>query len=428
MRHKHGFSVALRHADGRYAEHRVPADEARCTSKHPHNTRWDGKYTSAISQVAIVRLLEPTQAESFSFRLALTGNFEWYSATALRVVIRIGLHGQENREDTFTVLKRASVTRLGTSKARTLVRTPIVCGSLPPPLADGAELSRTWNTKRVANPGTVAVFVTRGHNLQVTASRGSDSGPQESQQTHTPNFVAAPWVFKPVQSRNGATYCFEFQEPLETKSAEGDTACPCEHRSSKDFEPGFMNEPSHPLVEEARAHTEHGPPEDIRPAKSVTGYVEASDAQDAGTAGQSLETDDPRPAIVQEDVQTLLAPPAAIGLPQQSQQAPLPALAINEAPVVHKSPAPQHSQPPTQRHFDIDMTLDNEELVVVKQEAEVPSARKRRLVTVDEDEEDEDELRDQMMEVELGKKEIELRRKMRGLKKKKQRVVTKREG
>ncbi|KAK1059324.1 hypothetical protein LTR74_012722 [Friedmanniomyces endolithicus] len=342
MRHKHGFSVALRHADGRYAEHRVPADEARCTSKHPHNTRWDGKYTSAISQVAIVRLLEPTQAESFSFRLALTGNFEWYSATALRVVIRIGLHGQENREDTFTVLKRASVTRLGTSKARTLVRTPI--------------------------------------------------------------------------------------EPLETKSAEGDTACPCEHRSSKDFEPGFMNEPSHPLVEEARAHTEHGPPEDIRPAKSVTGYVEASDAQDAGTAGQSLETDDPRPAIVQEDVQTLLAPPAAIGLPQQSQQAPLPALAINEAPVVHKSPAPQHSQPPTQRHFDIDMTLDNEELVVVKQEAEVPSARKRRLVTVDEDEEDEDELRDQMMEVELGKKEIELRRKMRGLKKKKQRVVTKREG
>jgi len=220
------------------------------------------------------------------------------------------------------------------------------------------------------------------------------------------------------------------QEPLKTKPAGAKPALRCVHPAGEDSESGVVNEPSHASVEDYDANVERGPPEDVGLAASEPGYAEASDVQDAGTAGQALETDDSRPTMMGPAVQTHLTPPAANEHPRLSQHAPLPELAIHEESINRESPALQHLQPPTRPHFDIDLTLDNEELVVVKQEAEVPSARKRHLVTLDEDEEDEDELRDQMLEVELGKKEIELRRKMRGLKKKKkkQRVVTKREG
>ncbi|KAK0867894.1 hypothetical protein LTS02_003867 [Friedmanniomyces endolithicus] len=470
MHHRHGFSVTLSHAEGEYEEHPVPIDEARWTSEYPENTRLDGGCNSTVSQVAITRTLEPAGAEAFTCRLTLWGNFEWFSASALRVIVRYGTQGHKNSVNTCIIRRHAPSTRAGTLVVR---KFPDLCGLLPPPQADGAELSRTWSTRWVANPGSVAVFLTRGHVCKAGALGSSGPDPRESQQARTLNGVAASRIFKPLKSYNGATYCFEFQvrpkdygstaldagtgtvtepsfhpsadnhaqpedqasipqsqEPPETKPSRTVTARPSVHRSSENSGLGVVDEPSDPFVEENGANVEHGPPGDVGLAASEPGYIEASDAQDAGTAGHSLETDDSRPTIVQEDIQTSLPPPAAIESPRQCQKAPIPALAIHEEPINRESPTPQHSQPPTRPHFDIDLTLDNEEVILVKQEAEIPSARKRQLVIEGEDEEDEDELRDQMMEVELEKKEIELRRKMRGLKKRKekQRVVAKREG
>lgn len=208
MHHRHGFSVTLSHAEGEYEEHPVPIDEARWTSEYPENTRLDGGCNSTVSQVAITRTLEPAGAEAFTCRLTLWGNFEWFSASALRVIVRYGTQGHKNSVNTCIIRRHAPSTRAGTLVVR---KFPDLCGLLPPPQADGAELSRTWSTRWVANPGSVAVFLTRGHVCKAGALGSSGPDPRESQQARTLNGVAASRIFKPLKSYNGATYCFEFQ-------------------------------------------------------------------------------------------------------------------------------------------------------------------------------------------------------------------------
>jgi len=208
MHHSHGFSVTLSHAEGKYKEHPVPIDEARWTSEYPENTRLDGSCNSTVSQVAITRTLEPAGAEAFTCRLTLGRNFEWFSANAVRMIVRYATHGHRNGVRTWVIHRHAPKARAGTSVVR---KSPDLCALLPPPQADDAELSRTWSTRQVANPGSVAVFVTRGHVCKAGALGSSDSDPRESQQAHTWNGVATSGIFKPLKSYNGATYCFEFQ-------------------------------------------------------------------------------------------------------------------------------------------------------------------------------------------------------------------------
>ncbi|TKA71237.1 hypothetical protein B0A55_05642 [Friedmanniomyces simplex] len=140
-------------------------------------------------------------------------------------------------------------------------------------------------------------------------------------------------------------------------------------------------------------------------------YAEARNARYAGMAARPLETSDSNPTTMQPE----------------PQQALYPAPPVHEKPVGLEKEVPQRLELLTQKHFDIDLTLDVDDFVVFKREAEAPATRKRQVIALEEEEEDEDELRYQMREVELGRKEIELRRKMRGLEKKRKKVVAKRE-
>ncbi|KAK1022142.1 hypothetical protein LTR33_018304, partial [Friedmanniomyces endolithicus] len=98
------------------------------------------------------------------------------------------------------------------------------------------------------------------------------------------------------------------------------------------------------------------------------------------------------------------------------------------APTLHEDgdktelTAPLNPQPPVRlQPTVIDLTRD-EKPVVIKQEPRGLNTQERQAPTVEE-EDDEDELQDRMEVVGLKRQEVELRRKMRELKKKKQRRV-----
>ncbi|KAK0269141.1 hypothetical protein LTR35_015050 [Friedmanniomyces endolithicus] len=420
MHHHDGIRVRLKHAKGYYEE-------------DSNYTRSDGITASRDSLVATAQTLDAAKEEAFTFELTLDRGYQWYAASAICAVVRVGIQGQENRVLTFVVSENECSIRDGVLKGEKKIVEP--CGPLPAPLVDDPHSSRRLGWSHVADPGSVLVLITRGHEHKVAARGDSGLDPPKPRYTRQINGVHTRMDFQPLKSENGGTLRFEFQvrskgyrstdvhagtaaetssgrdpsvihrtlamiqnrstpqqKRLKLRLPKVEPRSPHVPRASEKSELGVDNAPFRPTAGEKGEHPVNDPLQDARPATHLPGYIGASQAQHTGTAARSLESNDIHPTAMRLEGQPSLPSVAAMEPHQQSQEAPPLVPAVFEGSVESESAALQHSKPPAQRRSDIDLTMDRDGLVVVKQEAEAPSVRKRQIHTLDEEDEDEDEL------------------------------------
>ncbi|KAK5703125.1 hypothetical protein LTR97_004074 [Elasticomyces elasticus] len=170
----------------------------------------------------------------------------------------------------------------------------------------------------------------------------------------------------------------------------------------------------------------------------------ASHRQTTHAVPNSTSEEPPQGAVRTETTGSLPKTPSSLIQPRQRpNQAVTAALRAGEEPIEAEPKETQQMQPPTQKHVDVDLTLDDDEDVAeIKQEAGAAHTRMRQVVALAEDDaEDDDELESQKrvmalrkqkiemekQRIELEMEEIEFERKMREREreKKRKRVVAK---
>ncbi|KAK1817337.1 hypothetical protein LTR12_008204 [Friedmanniomyces endolithicus] len=440
MRHPDGFSVRLGHGDLYYDE-------------DPKFTRSDGRLNSSDSAVAIARTLGVDEAEPFTFEMTLNKGFQWYAASAVCAVVRIGIHGQENIVRTFVTPEHETSVRYRVLKFDTTMANP--CGLLPAPQEDDPQSIRVRGRSQVADPGTVLVFVARGHEAE-TAVRSSHGWYSPTDRyTRVSNGVTISRVFQPLNSINGVWARFEFQirskghsstgvhagatvetagghhlsmgrrarseDQVDTtqqqeqamelgRLAKAGVARALAYASLRESEFWAGNAPVCPLMSKTGGHAANDPTPNVGPADYSHASIGAGHVQHTSTAAQSLETNEVRHAAIPAVDPTSLPACASIEWRQQIQQVPSPAPTVHERRVKSESFAPLHSEPrpPTQPSRTlIDLTSDNEEPVAVKKEPK-EKARTHPVPPVEDDGDEVAELKHQLAALEYERRKTRL--------------------
>ncbi|KAK5730238.1 hypothetical protein LTR15_000172 [Elasticomyces elasticus] len=137
----------------------------------------------------------------------------------------------------------------------------------------------------------------------------------------------------------------------------------------------------------------------------------ASHRQTTHAVPNPTSEEPPQGAVRTETTGSLLKTPSSLIQPRQRpNQAVTAALRAGEEPIEAEPKETQQMQPPTQKHVDVDLTLDDDEDVAeIKQEAGAAHTRKRQVVALAEDDaEDDDELESQKRVMALRKQKIEM--------------------
>ncbi|KAK0253530.1 hypothetical protein LTS09_011389 [Friedmanniomyces endolithicus] len=433
MHHTDGFDVRLRHGDLYYDE-------------DPKFTQSDGRLgflNSCDSAVAIARTLGADEDEPFTFELTLKRGFQWHTASIIRVVVHIGIHGQENRVLKFYI----SADKTNRSNRMVMCDNMIEksCGLLPVPQVDDPQSIRVRRVSQGADPGSVLVYVTRGHDYKAATQGHSGLNSAMSQHSRDPSDVA----FEPLHSRNGTSARFEFvvrskgrevpatiraeteggrhlstdnliptedqvdgtqQQERPIKKRLGGTSRRHAQEAHKQSFLGHRVEdaPSCHVMGKIGGYAVHDLLQNVGSANNVPDPIEASRTQHTSTAAQILETNETVSPATRPEVETPAPPFSPISPRRHSQQAPSQAPTVYERRVKSESAALVPSRPRTQPGRTlIDLTSDNEEPVAVKKEPK-EKARTHPVPRVEDDGDEVAELKHQLAALEYERRKTRL--------------------